>query len=846
MIEEGSRIGRIRIEGRLGQGGMGSVYKGFDEILDRTVALKVSAHTDDRQPLDKLRFLREARVLSKLDHPNICRIYDLIERPEADILVLEYISGQTLKELNAQQALDDQQKLALFEKLAEVLAETHAVGIVHRDLKPDNVMITTDNQLKVLDFGLAHVLEESKKPPVRRRVAGDEEPEFDTDHGLGEITSSLTIQQGGVFGTPRYMSPEQAGGRMMTAASDMFSLGLVMLRLFTGKSLYEEGLSLPALVFRVSQGRFRDIDELTGDLDPLLAGLLRDLTTFDPTQRPTAEQTRQRLEFIRKKPIRQARRKKMAFVTLLMVVIGAFGFMGLQRFLQKTVLLQANEKANVLVFPVVNRTGEQGVEWGLRNMLAGTLSGHRRIQPIEERHIRDLVMKEGDQNRQLSADELGNYARSLGANFFVRAILERVGSGFVLRCTLYDKVGPRKTIEVKGSGMGLAARTLAEQLIAWLDPEASARTDEFSSSDLVNRMYAIGLEKQVTSGPKSSQPFFEICRTLDPDFHMATARYIHCLAQTGDIKTAAKVMEELEQTGTGQKDPMLQMLIVLVSSRINYAAADLEKAEARLLEALELAETHNARLKMAEIYTQLSVAKIRTKQFDEAKIILQKAVHIFEEEGNLHGKAKALSNMGVNVSDNGRLDEAEGYYKEALQIARDIEDRNQIGSVLSNLGVLMWERGDMDAAEAYYLEALEFYEGMGLKDQVATVYNNLAGVALNREDDLKVVDYFQRALAIFHETGYKPGMALLSYNLAEYHMEKKRCPQAEALIGEALAYFKDDPDTLTLAASIDACLDRLDSALDYARRAKELAGEAWSAENEAIFEEINAAAKDPR
>ena len=150
----GRSFGHIRVDRILGQGGMGDVYEGFDVRLARRVALKVLNSEGQLDEEARARLIREARTLSKLDHPNICRIYDFIDDGVSDVLVLELIDGRTLQE-----AMDDglstAEKLRIARAIASVLVAAHRAGIIHRDLKPENVMLTKSGQVKVLDFGLA-------------------------------------------------------------------------------------------------------------------------------------------------------------------------------------------------------------------------------------------------------------------------------------------------------------------------------------------------------------------------------------------------------------------------------------------------------------------------------------------------------------------------------------------------------------------------------------------------------------------------------------------------------------------------------------------------------------------
>src|SRR5688500_12810044 len=140
----GRQFGHIRVTEVVGEGGMGAVYAGYDEKLDRKVALKV-LHAEQRLDDEaRERLLREARALSKLDHPNICRIHDYIESSDVDLLVLEYIDGQTLQSLIEAGPVSRAEKLRIASDVARVLVAAHRVGIIHRDLKPENVMITKE------------------------------------------------------------------------------------------------------------------------------------------------------------------------------------------------------------------------------------------------------------------------------------------------------------------------------------------------------------------------------------------------------------------------------------------------------------------------------------------------------------------------------------------------------------------------------------------------------------------------------------------------------------------------------------------------------------------------------
>ena len=304
----GTKVGPYRIMDMLGKGGMGEVYAAFDERLGRKIALK-TIRAENRLDLESRgRFLREARVLSQLDHPNICKIFDYLEGAEADFLVLELIEGAKLSTA-IRAGLDPSRTLSLARQLAEVLVAAHGQGIVHRDLKPDNVMLTEAGAVKVLDFGLSRPAADERT----LRLAADSArigqpgpaPQPPPAAASGEALTSL----GTVLGTVGYMSPEQARGEAVTTASDIYSLGLVLQELFTGKPPFPAGGSDP--MQRIELARRGETLPLAG-LDPDLTALVNRMKALEPAQRPTAIEARDRLAWIAAKPARRRSRALLA------------------------------------------------------------------------------------------------------------------------------------------------------------------------------------------------------------------------------------------------------------------------------------------------------------------------------------------------------------------------------------------------------------------------------------------------------------------------------------------------------------------------------------------------------
>ena len=282
-LAAGQLIRNIRVERLLGSGGMSEVWRGFDDKLRRPLALKV-VHAGRRlDPVARVRFLSEAQILSSLEHPGICKVYGLEEADGEDVLVMELVEGTPLNEVRG---LDHGAKLAVGEAIAEVLAVAHRHGIVHRDLKPQNVMRTPAGGVKVLDFDLAH-----------RLGTDPAEGTFAEAPGVARSGDrSTATPDGALVGTVGYMSPEQATGDPLTTASDLYSLGIVLHELFTGRRAYVEVPSLEARLLKVSLADTMPVE----GVEPALAELIESLEDLDPGGRPPAEAVARRLRELRR------------------------------------------------------------------------------------------------------------------------------------------------------------------------------------------------------------------------------------------------------------------------------------------------------------------------------------------------------------------------------------------------------------------------------------------------------------------------------------------------------------------------------------------------------------------
>ncbi len=249
------RLGKYEILGKIGQGGMGEVFRGADPVLNRPVAIKTMLTGSGMEEELRRRFLREAQSAALLNHPNIVTVYDFGEEQGRMYIVMELLEGTDLKDVIRGPRLPLGTQIDLMEQICDGLAFAHARGVIHRDLKPANLHVSRDRTVKIMDFGLAR------------------------------LPKSDITRAGLILGTPHYMSPEQVKGERVTTRSDVFSLGAVFHELLSGRKAFE-GDSMPSVMYKVINDEPPSLETLRTDVPGALADVLRRALEKDPSRRP--------------------------------------------------------------------------------------------------------------------------------------------------------------------------------------------------------------------------------------------------------------------------------------------------------------------------------------------------------------------------------------------------------------------------------------------------------------------------------------------------------------------------------------------------------------------------------
>lgn len=503
MIE--STIGPYRVLELLGQGGMGAVYKAADTRLGRLVAIKVLLDTPGASTDAEDRFWREARVASSLNHPNICAIHDIGEADGRRYLVLEFLEGRTLADW-IRTGFDRVRLMPWATQIALALAEAHSKGIVHRDLKPSNIFVTSGDQIKVLDFGLAKVIA----------------PASDQD-----TTAAVLTRDGTTLGTVNYMSPEQTRGQNLDARSDIFSFGAVLYEMATGRKAFPGPIG----------DAFHAIVALEPPplADPGLQALVsRAIAKRRDDRWQTAGEMGAALAMLRDPPVVDRRRVLWwAVGTTTAVAAGAAAI----RFLPwSSWFAPAPASGRLAVILVENLTGDATLDWmnrGLCELLTTGLAQAPGAAVLSTERVRAAAAEVRASGSGAAAELAGEVARRAGAKMFVSGALLKFGGG--LRLNLRAQDTATGTLVYTGTMDGADAQavfSMADQLAADILRKLSladgATVD--TAAGLTGNLEALKAytAAEVFAGQwELAGAFREIRRavTLDPGFVLAHERY---------------------------------------------------------------------------------------------------------------------------------------------------------------------------------------------------------------------------------------------------------------------------------------------------------------------------------
>jgi eukaryotic-like serine/threonine-protein kinase len=616
VIGGGTAIGPYTIVSLLARGGMGDVYRATDERLRRDVALKVltSARSGEARRVE--RFMHEARVTASLDHPNVVRVFDVGRFEDRAWLVAELLEGETLRARITRGPMPPEDVLRIGKEIAQGLAAAHAAGLVHRDLKPENIFLTRSGATKILDFGIAKLVQDE-------RIRGG----FSTATGI-------------LLGTAGYIAPEQIRGLPVDGRADLFAFGSVLFEMLTGERAFgREHLveSLHAVLHDPPSGAL----ERRTDVPGALAAIVRRLLEKTPTARfQSAEEVTQALENVDPTAVasaRAVRRALWAAAAVLVIAVGGASLMTgrdettspvIAAAVQPQAAAERSLKLAIMPFrstpPAENETP---LELGLAEVLISRLGQLSNIQVLPL-----------SATRRLPGDDPVEAARTLGADRVLSLTLQRDEDRVRAIPRLTSAAGElvwTTTVDTDAKSVFSIQDIVVGKLVEELAPKLSAvektklarpgtRSNEAWEAYLRGRAAVLNVTGE---GLTSAQDAFEEALRLDPRYADAwaglgsTYKRMHITAGTARTEALTKAKAAAERAL--EIDPAHAEALSVLGTVASWYERDYTKAERLLRRSLELQPSSaDAQIYLAHLYSSLgrhdeALAEIRrARAFD--------------------------------------------------------------------------------------------------------------------------------------------------------------------------------------------------------------------------------------
>ena len=792
-LEVGSHVGRIRIDALLGAGGMGEVYRGWDEKLERAVALKSITSERRLSPALRSRFLREARVLSKLDHPNICRIWDVLELVDGDWLVLELIDGPTLRE-RIEQGLGRQEAIAIALEVARVLAVAHGRGIIHRDLKPDNVMQTAGGTVKVLDFGLARAVEADYAEPT----SPDAEP-FDLEKTviIGNDTTAPDDSKtsiGSLVGTLHYMSPEQARGLPLTPASDIYSLGVMLLEMLRGGvSAYGDPESAGELLQRVRAAELEPFDARDRELQRLLARM----TALQPADRIATGEAVAALERIAARPQRRRRRIiEFASIAAMLAIVIAGVFVIRQLTLSGSIF-GARHGSRIAVLPFRNATGDRGMQWvelGLMDHVSRGLSGVRGADVIGSDAVLTAMKHLGiTPGANITPEARNRLLDATGADALLASTVTLRDGRYTIRYTAFDRQRAEDEREVTSELITEAANRMSDRIAERIDPAARHRTLHGTRDTFASIAYDMGRQLELTRGGKYGEPYFIVASDRDPQFLEAKEGLADNYAKEGRFAEAQPMMDEVLREARRRNDRTLLVRSLINRAYWDYARGDAPGEERYAREALAVSQQFGDARLIAQSQNALAIPLMATNRYAEAEQLYRAALATARKLHSRMDEAMRVNNLGLLSARRGDHAAAKQWLEQAMRIGEEIGYRDLLTTVIGNLASIYGDEGNYAHAEELSTKEVAMARELGDKRTEVEGLANLGLWAYARGDEQRAIALTEQARAGAAQFGAVHLEAMLWSNLA----------QARARLGDLAGAQRDADAAMALAAKMN-------------------------------------------
>ena len=809
LLEPGDLLaGRYRIQERIGSGGMGVVYRAFDQELGICIAVKVLRPDLAGDSRVETRLRRELLLNRQVSHRNAVRIHDIGQDGSYIFLTLDLVEGRSLREvLRGDGPLSPDQAVAIARQLALALEAAHAEGIIHRDLKPPNVLVNSEGRAWITDFGVARSLHD--RGPTRT---------------------------GSVIGTLAYLSPEQARGEVVDGRSDLYALGIMLFEMLTGELPFKGGSTAEDMAQRLT-GASKDIRTLREDVPAWLASVIRRLLQRDPEHRfQNASELIDALDGHRSFVLPPAARRVAAVVAVTATLAVAW-VVHVEKNRPDTtpavppVLASAVPRHTVAVLPLVDETGKPDLSWisrGLAEMLSTDLAESPALRVVDSSRVFQTIHDLGLSGGALGKDDLRRLTEMLDADRLVVGRLWAAGGKLRVDLDMTGE-GPSAKVQAQGAGEGeiftmasALGRELRERLA--VEPPAAAITaPERTSSPAALRAYQSGVDLLLRRDVRAAVEELRKAVKADPAYTPAWVRLARALAEVGlhgqaleaasraaatpgaQTGRAAWEVQALEARLRGEPEKARELLGKLVQRHpydteawielaeacseqgdLNAAIATLRRvvteapthprawfllakasisggdirraADEYLVQALVIQNRLRSEAGGAEVLNAMGIAWRHLGEPAKALESLDKAVEIRRRLGNERGLAATLRNLAavqLVQGDHGRAEQTLG---EAMTLLQRLDDPAGMAELHNDLGALEEERGRYNQALEHYRRALQLRRPLNQPLLLAESLRNVgwASYLLGHFDDGMV--YWNQGLELSRQAGDQAGM----------------------------------------------------------------------------------------
>jgi len=803
----GETVSHYRVLSRVGSGGMGVVYEAEDVKLGRRVAMKFlpGEVASDRNAFERMQ--REARAASALDHPNICSIYELGEEDGQPFIVMQLLEGETLREWIEHSSKRDKrtrlsQAINLAVQITRGLEAAHEKNIIHRDIKPANIFVTVRGEVKILDFGLAKVVEEEQQ------AAGGEEDLTGSTAVRDEGPELALTRTGAKMGTAFYMSPEQIRGERLDARSDLFSLGLVLFEMVTGLRAFagNTGAVVHEAVLHGVPKAARQINPgVSAGVERILA---RSLEKDRERRYQSASELRADLERVNMKSsalTSTGAKAALALVALAAVVLGANVGGIRDRFLRLPASRDATgpvvRRRAVAVLGFKNLSGRDDEAWistALSEMLEAQLSSGEQLRVIPSEDVarmkidlglppadsygRDTLRKVRD---RLAADVvvLGSYldtGKDSGGKIRVDLQVQDAAAGETIAVISRDGTEADLPQLATQGGAGL------RQKLGIADVSTTEATQVAASAPAnpeATRLYAEGLAKLHVYDALAARDLLEKAIARDPNHALSHAALAEAWAQLGyEKKAEEEAKKAFDLSGNLPREQHLAIEGHYREFARDFAAAIEIYRTLRnffpdnLDYALRLASSQNkaghpkdsldtvaqmrllpkpvsddARIDLAEEHAQGSSGNFEASQKAAAAATLKA-----KAEGSLMVQAQATSEEAFAWDRLGDLNKAASEAAESRDLASRSGNPFEAARSVRYLGVILYDKGDFAGAANAFREALAICQKIGARLFLAKTLISLGNVYYDQGNLLEAKRYYEQALPIDREISADP------------------------------------------------------------------------------------------